>query len=142
MKTPAIPVAYQERATLEAAFAARLTAHLSQSAETTPPGVAERLHFARERALERARAARRVEQGPAFSGRRSLGGGIRWWMRLTAVLPLIALVAGLVLIQERYVDAQVSAAAEIDTALLADDLPPAAYADSGFAEFLKVSSRD
>ena len=28
--------------------------------------------------------------------------------------------------------------AEIDAALLADDLPPKAYSDAGFAEFLKT----
>jgi hypothetical protein len=32
---------------------------------------------------------------------------------------------------------QVDAAAEIDAALLADDLPPAAYSDPGFLAFLK-----
>jgi hypothetical protein len=29
-------------------------------------------------------------------------------------------------------------AAEIDSALLADDLPPKAYSDAGFVEFLKT----
>jgi hypothetical protein len=32
----------------------------------------------------------------------------------------------------------VSVAAEIDAALLADDLPPEAYADPGFVAFLKL----
>jgi hypothetical protein len=34
---------------------------------------------------------------------------------------------------------QVVAAAEIDTQLLSDQLPPAAYSDPGFAEFLRSS---
>jgi len=29
--------------------------------------------------------------------------------------------------------------AEVDSALLTDDLPPAAYTDPGFAQFLKTS---
>ena len=66
--------------------------------------MAERLRFAREQALERARAAR------ARRDRRRLGGsrggaamhgsrGTAWWLRLASVLPLLALVAGLLLIQ-------------------------------------------
>jgi hypothetical protein len=55
------------------------------------------------------------------------------------VLPLIVLVAGLLLIQERMAFEQVEAAAEIDAVLLADDLPPEAYTDPGFGEFLKSS---
>jgi hypothetical protein len=33
---------------------------------------------------------------------------------------------------------QIQAAAEVDAVLLADDLPPEAYADPGFGEFLKL----
>ena len=46
------------------------------------------------------------------------------------------LIGGLMLIQERHWNAQIEAAADIDAALLTDDLPPGAYADPGFAEFL------
>ena len=37
---------------------------------------------------------------------------------------------------------QVVAAAEIDAALLTDDLPPDAYSDPGFAEFLRSPHGD
>ena len=57
---------------------------------------------------------------------------------LGSALPLIALVAGLILIQRGHVNAQIATAAEVDAALLADDLPPTAYGDAGFVEFLKV----
>jgi hypothetical protein len=53
-------------------------------------------------------------------------------------MPLIVLVAGLVLIQQVHERAQISAAAEVDAQILSDDLPPAAYSDPGFAEFLKT----
>ncbi len=59
-------------------------------------------------------------------------------MRIGAVVPAFALVAGLFLIQTWQDKAQISVAAEIDAALLADDLPPTAYSDAGFAEFLKT----
>ena len=65
-----------------------------------------------------------------------MGGG--WWVKLGSALPLVALLAGLVLIQHSQDDEQVSAAAEVDAALLADDVPPKAYSDPGFVEFLKA----
>ena len=34
-------------------------------------------------------------------------------------------------------DDQIRDAAEVDSALLADDLPPEAYSDPGFAEYLE-----
>jgi hypothetical protein len=52
-------------------------------------------------------------------------------------LPLLLLVGGLLLIQQWSSRERVLAAAEIDTLLLADTLPPSAYGDPGFAEFLR-----
>jgi len=60
-----------------------------------------------------------------------------WGWRLASALPVIALVAGLWGIQQYYKREQVQAATDVDMALLTDDLPPAAYADPGFAEFLR-----
>ena len=59
------------------------------------------------------------------------------WLRLASVLPLMVLVLGLVLIQHLHDQAEIHAAAEVDAALLADDLPPEAYGDPGFVAFLK-----
>jgi hypothetical protein len=42
------------------------------------------------------------------------------------------------LIQQRYTEEQISAAAEVDAALLVDELPPQAYSDPGFVEFLRT----
>jgi hypothetical protein len=67
-----------------------------------------------------------------------LGGGNGWWVKLGSALPLVALAAGLLVIQHLHTQAQISVAAEIDVELLADDLPPAAYSDAGFVEFLKT----
>jgi hypothetical protein len=63
-----------------------------------------------------------------------------WWTRLGAVLPLVALVAGLITISAWQEDQRASELAEVDAALLTDDLPPAAYTDSGFAQFLKLEA--
>ncbi len=61
-----------------------------------------------------------------------------WWFRIASVMPVVALVVGLFVIDQLHDSEQSAAAAEIDSALLADDLPPDAYADSGFVQFLKT----
>jgi hypothetical protein len=127
---------------LEGQLALRITARLSSGAESLPHDITERLRFGRERALALAMQQRRqvavvVAQPVAVSGRAAvLGGPPSLWWRLASALPLVVLVAGLVLIQHHHDFEQISAAAEIDSALLADELPPAAYRDPGFSEFL------
>ena len=59
------------------------------------------------------------------------------WNRIASALPLIALAAGLILIHAIENDRRASEVAEVDAALLTDDLPPSAYADPGFVQFLK-----
>jgi hypothetical protein len=67
------------------------------------------------------------------------GSSTPWWLRLGSLVPLAVLLAGLVLIERHYTRSQIEAAAEIDAAILADDLPPEAYRDRGFVEFLKTA---
>ncbi|WP_372524882.1 DUF3619 family protein [Piscinibacter sp.] len=133
---------------LQARFGLRVAARLSELNRELPHDVTERLRFAREQALERARLARRAEAATgvqvagAGDGAAALmsitGPSSNWWLKVASVLPLMALVAGFVLIQRLHLHSQIAAAAEIDAALLADDVPPAAYSDPGFVEFLKV----
>jgi hypothetical protein len=127
---------------LESRFALRVASRLTEQSQELGPDVRERLRFAREQALERARTARPVEVpvnvgvgrgGVALLGRARTG----WWIRIASVVPAFALIGGLVLIQQWQDRNQISVAAEIDAALLADDLPPKAYSDAGFVEFLK-----
>lgn len=131
------------RDAVESRFARRIVACLAESAGTVPHDVGERLRFAREKALEAARRVRTVNSaqgvGVSASGAAILGfSRSHWWLRVASVLPLVMLVGGLVLIQEWQVRTQVSVAAEVDEALLGDDLPINAYRDPGFAEFLKA----
>lgn len=127
---------------IEGRYALRVAAALSARAEALPHDVTERLRFAREKALESARqtgrqaAAQVVRTG---GGTLAVGGEPGWGWRLASLAPVVALVAGLVLIQMQHDDDQVRAAAEVDAALLADDLPPSAYTDAGFAEYLRLS---
>lgn len=132
---------------LEARFGARVAARLGERLQQTPPDVSERLRVAREQAVERARLARRqtstslataggsvvVGSGPSAA----LADRPGWGVKFASFLPLLLLVAGLVAIDRLHTRAQIHAAAEVDAALLADDLPPDAYTDPGFAEYLK-----
>lgn len=134
---------------LEARFALRVTARLSEHSARQPHSVEERLRFARQQALERARARRKAVAVAAASDVQvlgstlALGGAARpqrsgWWQRAMATaLPLAVLVGGLALIHWNQTHAQIEAAVQIDAELLTDDLPPAAYSDPGFYEFLR-----
>lgn len=136
MNRPRLP---HDAEALTLRFAARVAAGLSERAAATPHDINERLRFGREKALAQARAARSASAPVAVGGgTAAFGGGPAWWQRLASVLPLVVLVAGLMLIHERMAYEQVEAAAEIDAVLLADDLPPEAYTDPGFAEYLKA----
>lgn len=134
--------------------ALQMTALMTEQAEKLPHDVRERLRFAREKALQRARSMALAAQqslspvtsvsGNGGSGTLTLqsdgfGGsfGSDLWTRLGSVLPLAALVLGLLFIQHFHQRSQISAAAEVDAALLVDDVPFAAYSDPGFVEYLK-----
>ena len=131
-------------------FGLRVAAGLTERSAALPHDVSERLRFAREQALARATQARAasVATNPASAtvmqpgGTLALSGGPRGvdnglWAKLASALPLILLLAGLLLMQQGQINEQIAAAAEVDTALLSDDLPPAAFSDPGFAEFLR-----
>lgn len=131
-------------------FAMRIAAALSElQSQGADADIETRLRFAREQALAVARQARASTAGaPAlvgFAGGAALLGhgpeSTPWWLRLGSLLPLAVLVAGLVLIDSRYTRSQIDAAVEVDSAILADAVPPEAYRDQGFVEFLKTARR-
>ena len=132
---------------LEARLAARLAGLLTTRAEALPHDLNERLRVAREQALARARQARLQTAGGTAAvsnggGTAAMSGFSRvfgWWPQAASVLPLLVLVSGLLLIDRWVTREQVLAAAEIDAQLLSDTLPPTAYSDPGFAEFLRSS---
>ncbi len=141
---------------LEARFGLRLTSHLEEGTRQVPHDISERLRVARMQALGQARqaaASKRATQasatavvaisattgaGSAMLGRLPGGGDeSAWWGRLGWVLPTLVLVAGLLGIGEWQAIEQIAQVAQLDAELLGDDLPPTAYADDGFSEFLR-----
>ncbi|WP_077032638.1 DUF3619 family protein [Pelomonas sp. KK5] len=126
-------------------FGLRVAAGLTERSNDIPVDVSERLRFAREQAMAKAQAARKTETATARpsvfrtgGATLALGGAGRpsRWFKFASALPLLALVAGLLAIQVGQWQQQVNAAADIDTRLLSDNLPPAAYSDPGFSEYL------
>lgn len=136
-----------EAVALEARFGLRVAARLSRQADGLPHDISERLRFARERALASARPrlamAKPAASGVSGAGTATLtmsgGSGDSWWWRLTSLAPLAVLVVGLVWVHDSQRSEEIIAVADVDAALLADAVPPSAYADPGFAEFLKGS---
>ena len=126
-------------------FGLRIAARLNSASLDLPHDISERLRAARTRAVAaRLKTQTRVQTSTGVVQQNgaallNFGGdeGLNIWSRLASLLPLIALVAGLALIQNIMDDDRANELAEIDSALLVDDLPPAAYADPGFLQFLK-----
>jgi len=126
-------------------FGRRVAARLSDGSQALPHDIGERLRVARAQALAQRKQAPQLHTAPAVvqsGGTATLGGGSggwgSWWTRIGAVVPLVALVAGLVTISAMQDEDRASELAEVDSALLTGDLPPAAYTDPGFAQFLKA----
>ncbi|MEO5882912.1 MAG: DUF3619 family protein [Caldimonas sp.] len=142
MNTSARIQALAAREALESRFARHIAARLDERAQHVAPEIGERLRFAREKALEAGRLARSgTEVLSAGGGTAALGfSRSPWWQRIASVLPLAALIGGLLLIEDLQTRSQISVAAEVDAALLGDDLPINAYRDPGFVEFLKAPS--
>ena len=119
----------------------RMAARLDASAQELPHDISERLRVARLQAMDRYRAAAPAVATVGTAGAAALLTGDEegrgFWPRLVSLIPLLALLAGLVALQIQGDDSLTEELAAIDAAILTDDLPPQAYADPGFAQFLK-----
>ncbi len=127
---------------IEGRVALELTRALSESTRQMPHDISERLRVAREAALrvQKPEAAQTwIQSGQAALMHGSGDTGPKW-ARWALWLPVLVLACGIYLIQAAHQQSQVSAAADVDAILLADDLPPDAYSDAGFLEFLKLPS--
>ncbi len=129
---------------LEEQFARRVTARLDSGNAELPHDIGERLRVARQQALSRKKVVPQLRPAPAVvsNGGNTATIGGRWWTRVGSVVPLVALVAGLVTISVIQDNHRASELADVDSALLTGDLPTAAYTDPGFVQFLKADDAD
>ena len=126
-------------------FGLRVAAHLSDLADAVPYEVSERLRVARLQAITQHRTLLRQERAQASTSSGNsvvtLGGGPgSIWGRMSILLPALALILGIFAIDMIQSENRANELAEIDVAILTDDLPPSAYADPGFAQFLKLNA--
>ncbi len=128
-------------------YGLRVAAALDQGAHALPADISERLRVARMQAVQRRKREATATApvilhsgGGAILGRHGSWAG--WWRALGMAVPAIALVLGLISIHGIQNDNAARETAEIDAALLLDELPPEAYADPGFAQFLKTRVTD
>lgn len=121
-------------------FAYKVRHALNENLEHMPKAKTDRLAAARMAALARKKsdAPIRVQaQEAAFAGgARAFGEHISWLRRMGLALPLLALVIGLVGIYQFEEQQRISEIADIDAAVLSDELPLSAYMDHGFNAFL------
>ncbi|NUO84824.1 MAG: DUF3619 family protein [Cupriavidus sp.] len=131
----------------ERRFAHEVRAALDAGADALPADISERLAAARRMAVARKKAEAPVlvpqfampgAQASLFDDDASpLHRAGAWLRRLGLVWTLVALGAGLVGIYHWQEQKRIEELADIDAAMLLDDLPPTAYADEGFHVFLK-----
>jgi hypothetical protein len=129
---------------LQDQFGLKIANRLSQASSEVPHDISERLRVARQQAVAQRKKPQlvlanhfNVQNGVAtlhFGNER-----IGLWGRFASILPLIALLVGLIAINIIQDDDRANELAEVDSALLTDDLPPSAYTDPGFTQFLRVS---
>ena len=127
-------------------FGRQVAARLSAGTAELAHDITERLRAARMQAVA-ARKSVSLQMAPSVFGSGvsatlSFGEIPSLWRRIASAIPLVVLAAGLIVINSVQNDQRASEVAEVDAALLTDDLPPSAYADPGFAQFVKTGVRD
>ncbi len=151
------PAPHDDRA--QDLFARKITAHLNASEAQLPYVVTERLRAAREQAIaQRKRAdvplrtvapASETAQQLAVNadGTLSLGGAGHeprtaplWLRRLLTGLPLAALAIALTVISVDEDTRATLGVAQVDAELLTSALPPDAYTDPGFLQYLQTGT--
>lgn len=132
---------------LQDRFGLKTASYLSASTADFPHDISERLRAARVQAVSRRKVMKSQTASTlnfsAGTGALTWGSGegLSWWSRIGSVFPLIVLVAGLLAINSFQSDNRMLELAEVDAALLTDDLPPAAFSDPGFVQFLKTEGQ-
>jgi hypothetical protein len=111
---------------------------LDESAERLPYRVSQRLAASREAALARLSPVREARLSVASATR-----GIDFdepgplWRLAGALIPILIVIAGLVSIAFWDDSEKAQELADVDAAVLTDDVPISAYTDRGFGVFLK-----
>ena len=128
--------------TEELNFAYKVRHALNEKLDALPQGVTDRLAHARQVAVKRKRQDSPLKvlvRQNAFAG--NVGAffqdQVDWLRRMGISLPALILVCGLMGMYHYEEQRQIRETADIDVAVLSDELPPSAYADAGFKAYLE-----
>lgn len=122
-------------------FAYKVRHALNENMDHLPAATTEKLASARKIAL-----SRKKKDSPfaIFVPNRRIAGyagsflntRLSWLGRMGLAIPLLVLALGLIVIYQHEEERRVNDTAEIDVAVLTDDLPLSAYVDHGFNAYL------
>ncbi|RZA32174.1 MAG: DUF3619 family protein [Lysobacteraceae bacterium] len=123
-------------------LAYKLRHALNENLDALPVSTTDRLAAARARALSRKKA----DAAPVKAGKRPLfdihalftGPALA---RIAVAVPMLALVIGMGGVYQYEQQQRLAAMAEIDAAVLADELPLTAYLDHGFNAYVESQQR-
>lgn len=131
--------------THELNFAYKVRHALNENLDNLPASTSDRLASARNVALSRKKQdnpARvlAAQQQTVLAGApgKHFGNPFSWLGRIGIALPLLALLAGLIGIYQFEEQQHISDIADIDAAVLSDELPVSAYLDHGFNTYLSA----
>lgn len=123
-------------------FAYKVRHALNENLDNLPTSTTDRLGAARKIALARKKQGsglqlRATRTVPALAG----GFGffsdpVSWFGRVGLAIPIIVLALGIVGIYKSEQQSRIIETADIDAAVLSDELPLSAYLDHGFNEYL------
>ncbi len=129
---------------IEARFGKRVALLLDSQTQQLSGDIQERLQEARNLAISRAKpefspvfAQQLQTANHGFSGSRL---NKPLWSVTSWLIPIAVVVFGLVAISEWQEDQRIKDIANVDIALLTDDVPPDAFVDNGFMAYLKLKT--
>ena len=129
-------------------FAYKVRHALNEQLDDLPASTTDRLAQARKMALARKKAhvdvplsVRVAKTEMATAGGGMLSQPFAWLGRMGVALPLLLLVVGLAGIYQYEQQERIADLAEIDAAVLSDELPLSAYLDHGFNAYLNQSEQ-
>jgi hypothetical protein len=126
-------------------FAYRVRHALNEKLDDLPASTTDRLAAARKAAMARKKAhvpvrvtqAELATAGAGAQARGFLGNPFGWLGRMSVAVPLLVLMAGMVGIYQYEQQQRIAELAELDAAVLSDELPLSAYLDHGFNAYLE-----
>ena len=128
-------------------FAYKVRHALNERLDDLPASTTDRLAQARKMALARKKAhvevplSVRVAKAEMAPSGGFLSQGFGWLGRMGVAVPMLVLVAGLAGIYQYEQQQRIADLAELDAAVLSDELPLSAYLDHGFNAYLTQSEQ-